>query len=342
MTSTPPSAPSSISSRPAIGSCSSCVSLRGCPRTTSPPSSASGRAPFARRSRGPWVACAPGWPAEREVARERRRAVVPTSGSARTRPDGAAARCGAHRHAPCARRGDLPGPSRPDDSTRPRLFSIVVAACGVAAVTLGLLATTTSFSRTVREAAHDVGLPVDSPALVDREPGGMSWPRRSSAAISLQPQPHWLACEPPSPGSMATSWPRSGLGSTSSSSTPRPCSPHHRRPPRRHDDHDHLDHRAGDQRADRRRGASPARQDDDRHVAAHGRHANRVDDRDRRPRRAWCWRVAGRSGSRRPGRWWWRRRTRPRRWRRLTRRPRRRRWRSEWQRPEQQRSERQR
>ena len=55
----------------------------------------------------------------------------------------------------------------PTPRPRPRLFSIVVAACGVAAVTLGLLATTTSFSRAVREAAHDVGLPVDSPDLVD-------------------------------------------------------------------------------------------------------------------------------------------------------------------------------
>src|SRR4029077_16051816 len=55
----------------------------------------------------------------------------------------------------------------PTPRPRPRLFSIVVAACGVAAVTLGLLATTTSFSRAVREAAPDVGLPVDSPHLVD-------------------------------------------------------------------------------------------------------------------------------------------------------------------------------
>ena len=255
-TSTPPSAPSSISSRPVIGSCSSCASSRGCRRTTSPRSSASDRAPYARRSRGRWVACAPGWPAVREVDRERRRAVVPTSGCARARSDRAAAGGGAHRHAPGARRGDVPRPSRADATTspatvldrrrrvrrrsghpRPARHDDVVLASGA-------------------EAAHDVGLPVDSPDLVDARARRDELTAAVERRDLVQPQPRWLACEWPSPGSTMTSWPRSSRVSTSSSSAPRRCSPHHRRPrtttrrprpPSRH------------QRADRRRGAATAR-----------------------------------------------------------------------------------
>src|SRR6476620_1708661 len=61
----------------------------------------------------------------------------------------------------------FPVRSAPTPRPRPRLFSIVVAASGIAAVCVGLVATTTPLSRAVREAAHDVGLPVDSPDLVD-------------------------------------------------------------------------------------------------------------------------------------------------------------------------------
>ena len=270
-------------------------------RTTSPRSSASDPAPCAPPSRGPWVACAPGWPAVREVGRERRRAAVPTSGCAccPTRPCGR--RNGPHRHAWCNRRGDVPGPSRADAATaRPRLFSIVVAACGVAAVTLGLLATTTSFSRAVREAAHDVGLPVDY--RPHRRPSPARRARQSNTTILVQSQPHWHACKPFSPGSTTMSWPRSSLASSELIAraeavlTPPPSNVGDV-------DVDHLDHRGGDHRADRRRGASTAssRRRSPRH--RHRRHA----DRFQRPRPTTTaapgrWRLARRSGSGRPGR----------------------------------------
>ena len=214
----------------------------------------------------------------------------------------------------------------PTPRPRPRLFSIVVAACGVAAVTLGLLATTTSFSRAVREAAHDVGLPVDSPDLVDararRDELGAAVERRDLVATAATLARLRTALTRLDDDELASLQPGVDELIERAEAVLAP-------PPSTTSTHlDHLDHRGGDHRADRRRGASAARQDDDRHVAAPRRHADRFDDRDRRPQRAWRWRVARRSGSGRPGRgrrrWRW---ARPRRRWRLTRRPGRRRWR---------------